>query len=169
MKFRYLHRSCSIRAHWIFWTTHYLDWVHSIVELNSTFYAIFAGISKWFGVLQIRLLTLWSTISISMHCFVQTDPVTLHIRAKHPSLETHWPKQSVLTCRSWEFVSGHQLMGLASGLQTYKMRYGHRGANQPVVDLKTGLVSITSQNHGFAVADLKQECLQLIPVEPAQM
>lgn len=33
------------------------------------------------------------------------------------------------------------------------MRYGHRGANQPVVDLKTGLVSITSQNHGFAVAD----------------
>ncbi len=48
---------------------------------------------------------------------------------------------------------GHQLMGLASGLQTYKMRYGHRGANQPVVDLKTGLVSITSQNHGFAVAD----------------
>jgi len=48
---------------------------------------------------------------------------------------------------------GHQLMGLASGLQTYKMRYGHRGANQPVIDLKTGLVSITSQNHGFAVAD----------------
>jgi carbamoyl-phosphate synthase small subunit len=48
---------------------------------------------------------------------------------------------------------GHQLMGLASGLQTYKMRYGHRGANQPVVDLKTGRVSITSQNHGFAVAD----------------
>ena len=48
---------------------------------------------------------------------------------------------------------GHQLMGLASGLQTYKMRYGHRGANQPVVDLKTGLVYITSQNHGFAVAD----------------
>jgi len=48
---------------------------------------------------------------------------------------------------------GHQLLGLASGLQTYKMRYGHRGANQPVVDLVTGKVSITSQNHGFAVAD----------------
>ena len=47
---------------------------------------------------------------------------------------------------------GHQLMGLASGLQTYKMRYGHRGANQPVVDLKDRTVSITSQNHGFAVA-----------------
>lgn len=48
---------------------------------------------------------------------------------------------------------GHQLMGLASGLKTYKMRYGHRGANQPVVDLVTGKVQITSQNHGFAVAD----------------
>ena len=48
---------------------------------------------------------------------------------------------------------GHQLMGLASGLSTYKMRYGHRGANQPVVDLISGKVLITSQNHGFAVAD----------------
>ncbi len=48
---------------------------------------------------------------------------------------------------------GHQLMGLAAGLHTYKLRYGHRGANQPVVDLQTGRVLITSQNHGFAVED----------------
>jgi carbamoyl-phosphate synthase small subunit len=48
---------------------------------------------------------------------------------------------------------GHQLMGLASGLSTYKMLYGHRGANQPVIDLVSGKVLITSQNHGFAVAD----------------
>ena len=48
---------------------------------------------------------------------------------------------------------GHQLLGLAAGLETYKMLYGHRGANQPVINLKTGKVSITSQNHGFAVAD----------------
>jgi carbamoyl-phosphate synthase small subunit len=48
---------------------------------------------------------------------------------------------------------GHQLLGLASGLQTYKMKYGHRGANQPCVDLQSGRVWITSQNHGFAVAD----------------
>ena len=48
---------------------------------------------------------------------------------------------------------GHQLMGLAAGLHTYKLRYGHRGANQPVVDLQTGRVYITSQNHGFAVED----------------
>ena len=48
---------------------------------------------------------------------------------------------------------GHQLMGLASGLRTYKLRYGHRGGNQPVLDLHTQRVSITSQNHGFAVED----------------
>ena len=40
------------------------------------------------------------------------------------------------------------------------MRYGHRGANQPVVDLVTGKVQITSQNHGFAVADPEAGCLQ---------
>ena len=48
---------------------------------------------------------------------------------------------------------GHQLMGLAAGLRTYKLRYGHRGANQPVMDLESKRVYITSQNHGFAVED----------------
>ena len=46
---------------------------------------------------------------------------------------------------------GHQLMGLASGAQTIKMKFGHHGANHPVQDLDTGRVLITSQNHGFAV------------------
>jgi carbamoyl-phosphate synthase small subunit len=46
---------------------------------------------------------------------------------------------------------GHQLLGLALGAKTYKMARGHRGANQPVKDLTTGRVEITSQNHGFAV------------------
>ena len=54
---------------------------------------------------------------------------------------------------------GHQLMGLAAGLRTYKLRYGHRGANQPVVDLQSGLIHITSQNHGFAVEDPEQGML----------
>ncbi|MBN16666.1 MAG: carbamoyl phosphate synthase small subunit [Euryarchaeota archaeon] len=54
---------------------------------------------------------------------------------------------------------GHQLMGLASGLRTYKLRYGHRGGNQPVLDLQTQKVSITSQNHGFAVEDPVQGML----------
>jgi carbamoyl-phosphate synthase small subunit len=46
---------------------------------------------------------------------------------------------------------GHQLLGLASGAQTIKMKFGHHGANHPVQDLDTGRVMITSQNHGFAV------------------
>jgi carbamoyl-phosphate synthase small subunit len=46
---------------------------------------------------------------------------------------------------------GHQLLGLALGAKTYKLERGHRGANQPVKDLATGRVEITSQNHGFAV------------------
>ena len=46
---------------------------------------------------------------------------------------------------------GHQLMGLASGAKTLKMKFGHHGANHPVKDLDTGRVAITSQNHGFAV------------------
>lgn len=46
---------------------------------------------------------------------------------------------------------GHQLLGLALGGQTYKMRFGHRGVNHPVKDLQTGRVLITTQNHGFAV------------------
>ncbi len=46
---------------------------------------------------------------------------------------------------------GHQLLGLASGAKTVKMKFGHHGANHPVQDLATGRVMISSQNHGFAV------------------
>jgi carbamoyl-phosphate synthase small subunit len=46
---------------------------------------------------------------------------------------------------------GHQIMALASGAKTFKMKFGHHGANHPVKDLESGRVSITSQNHGFAV------------------
>jgi carbamoyl-phosphate synthase small subunit len=46
---------------------------------------------------------------------------------------------------------GHQLLGLALGGKTFKLKFGHRGANHPVGDLRTGAVAITSQNHGFAV------------------
>jgi len=48
---------------------------------------------------------------------------------------------------------GHQLLGLAAGASTEKMKFGHHGANHPVQDLATGQVMITSQNHGFAVAE----------------
>ena len=46
---------------------------------------------------------------------------------------------------------GHQILGQAFGGKTYKLKFGHRGANQPVKDLASGRVEITSQNHGFAV------------------
>jgi carbamoyl-phosphate synthase small subunit len=46
---------------------------------------------------------------------------------------------------------GHQIMGLALGGKTYKLKFGHHGGNQPVMDLTTGKVEITAQNHGFAV------------------
>jgi carbamoyl-phosphate synthase small subunit len=47
---------------------------------------------------------------------------------------------------------GHQLLGLALGARTFKLKFGHRGANQPVSNLRTNKVEITSQNHGFAVS-----------------
>jgi carbamoyl-phosphate synthase small subunit len=51
----------------------------------------------------------------------------------------------------WGICLGHQLLCQAVGLQTYKLPFGHRGANHPVKDLRTGHIEITSQNHGFAV------------------
>src|SRR5690606_19219023 len=47
---------------------------------------------------------------------------------------------------------GHQLLSLACGANTFKLTFGHRGANQPVIDNRTGKVEITTQNHGFAVS-----------------
>ncbi len=56
---------------------------------------------------------------------------------------------------------GHQLLALASGASTVKMKFGHHGANHPVQDLRSGVVMITSQNHGFAVDEASlPECLQ---------
>ena len=48
---------------------------------------------------------------------------------------------------------GHQLMGLATGAKTAKLKYGHRGPNHPVKDVKSGKIHITSQNHGYYVKD----------------
>jgi carbamoyl-phosphate synthase small subunit len=48
---------------------------------------------------------------------------------------------------------GHQLLARALGLETFKLKFGHRGANHPVKDLRSGVIEITTQNHGFAVRD----------------
>jgi carbamoyl-phosphate synthase small subunit len=57
---------------------------------------------------------------------------------------------------------GHQLLGLACGAKTFKLKFGHRGANQPVLNLLSGKVEITAQNHGFAVEeDTLPSCLEI--------
>lgn len=68
---------------------------------------------------------------------------------------------------------GHQILGLAMGLRTYKLKFGHHAANHPVMDLRTGSVQITSQNHNFAVeapqpnpADLKDRAVLPTPYGP---
>ena len=58
---------------------------------------------------------------------------------------------------------GHQMMALAAGGRTVKLKFGHRGANQPVKDLTTGRVYITCQNHGYAV---DMDCLEAIGAKP---
>jgi carbamoyl-phosphate synthase small subunit len=71
------------------------------------------------------------------------EPCDYAIRAIRRFLETEIPLFGICL--------GHQLLGLASGAKTVKMKFGHHGANHPVQDLDTGRVMITSQNHGFAV------------------
>lgn len=71
------------------------------------------------------------------------EPCDYAIRAIGELLETGIPLFGICL--------GHQLLGLACGARTLKMKFGHHGANHPVLDLKTGRVMISSQNHGFAV------------------
>ena len=58
---------------------------------------------------------------------------------------------------------GHQLMALAVGADTHKLKYGHRGANHPVKDLETGRVYISSQNHGYVVDAERMDSSVAVP------
>ena len=71
------------------------------------------------------------------------EPCDYAIAAARELIETGIP--------TFGICLGHQIMALASGAKTFKMKFGHHGANHPVKDLDNGRVSITSQNHGFAV------------------
>jgi carbamoyl-phosphate synthase small subunit len=80
------------------------------------------------------------------------EPCTYAIEAIRRLLDTGIPMFGICL--------GHQLLGLAAGAKTVKMKFGHHGANHPVQDLETGRVMISSQNHGFAVdaATLPEYC-----------
>jgi carbamoyl-phosphate synthase small subunit len=81
------------------------------------------------------------------------EPCDYAIAAIRSILETDTPVFGICL--------GHQLLGLASGAQTVKMKFGHHGANHPVQDLQSGAVMISSQNHGFAVDEATlPECLK---------
>jgi carbamoyl-phosphate synthase small subunit len=71
------------------------------------------------------------------------EPCDYAIKATQQFLETDLPVFGICL--------GHQILGLAAGARTLKMKFGHHGANHPVQDLESGRVFITSQNHGFAV------------------
>lgn len=71
------------------------------------------------------------------------EPCGYAIEATRDLIEAGYP--------TFGICLGHQIMALASGAKTFKMKFGHHGANHPVKDLDNGRVSITSQNHGFAV------------------
>jgi len=71
------------------------------------------------------------------------EPCDYAIKATRELIEAGYP--------TFGICLGHQILALASGAKTFKMKFGHHGANHPVKDLDNGRVSITSQNHGFAV------------------
>jgi carbamoyl-phosphate synthase small subunit len=71
------------------------------------------------------------------------EPCSYAIEATRELIDTGMP--------TFGICLGHQILALASGAKTFKMKFGHHGANHPVKDLDSGRVSITSQNHGFAV------------------
>jgi carbamoyl-phosphate synthase small subunit len=103
--------------------------------------------------IEVHVMPLTSTLDDLLA--VEPDGVFLSNGPGDPATQTHAVKltQGVLERRLPLFgiCFGNQILGRALGRGTYKMRYGHRGINIPVIDVATGKVAITAQNHGFAL------------------
>jgi len=83
------------------------------------------------------------------------DPMDLQIEIENI-------KKMIGKCPIFGICMGHQVMGIANGAKTFKMLFGHRGINQPVRDYVENLITITSQNHGFAI---DEESIKDLPIE----
>jgi carbamoyl-phosphate synthase small subunit len=103
--------------------------------------------------IEVHVLPLSSTMDDVLA--VEPDGVFLSNGPGDPATQAHAVKlTSQVLSRRLPFFGicfGNQILGRALGRQTYKLRFGHRGINVPVIDLSTGRVSITAQNHGFAL------------------
>ncbi len=84
--------------------------------------------------------------NLTVFCFPTDLEIRRPIRGLSKPFKTCWAILPI-----FGICLGHQIVGLALGGTTFKLKFGHRGANQPVKYLKTGRVEITSQNHGFSV------------------
>ncbi|PIR20523.1 MAG: carbamoyl phosphate synthase small subunit [Deltaproteobacteria bacterium CG11_big_fil_rev_8_21_14_0_20_47_16] len=106
-----------------------------------------------------------STTTAAQIADLKPDGIMLSNGPGDPAAVTHAPaliQQLMGKYPMFGICLGHQLLALSLGATTYKLKFGHRGANQPVKNLVTGKVTITSQNHGFAVdpKTLPKDCIE---------
>ncbi len=129
------------------------DATHHVVAFD---YGVKRNILRLFDQHDCRVTVVPSTTSAAEVLALRPDGVFLSNGPGDPEAVTYAPATiRALAAEQMPMFGiclGHQLLGLAFGGSTKKMPFGHRGGNQPVKDLATGKVVITSQNHGFAVA-----------------
>jgi carbamoyl-phosphate synthase small subunit len=119
-------------------------------------FGVKTGILRELSALDLDIAVLPSTAPLDLMLDMEPDGVFLSNGPGDPAdLDTEVKTVAHLIGKVPIFgvCLGHQVIGLALGAQTYKMKYGHRGANHPVKDLRTGRTYVTSQNHGYAIAE----------------